>query len=243
MSITLQQYIEQNPAATLNDAQNHPEITQRMISNKTFALYLDVVGLYLIVHEIAQGKHDTEILDEGGNGTGDFANHAAKEACLLIVNTLADSSSDNDDFNFMQGTAMGDGVIARTEQLRDVTLNEHATEIQNLLDVCIAHCNTETKPFADITQSQFNNAKGLFKPYNFTHVKGKEIVVDLITETNERVAATVWRVRNGYADKNMGRNVFMQEAHKYEIDSVGVPSGEYQVRVPLLDADFTVESV
>lgn len=241
--MTLQEYIEQNPAATLADAQNHPEISQRMISNKTFALYLDEVGLYLIVHEIAKGKHDIEILNESGNGTGVFTNHAAKEACLLIVNTLVDSSSDNDDFNFMQGTDMGDGVIARTEQLRDVTLNEYSIAIQNLLDACIAYCNVETKPFANITQSQFNNVKGLFKPYNFTHVKGKEIVVDLITETNERVAATVWRVRDGFADKSMGRNVYMQEAHKYEIDSAGIPSGDYQVRVPLLDADFTVESV
>jgi hypothetical protein len=243
MSITLAQYIQQNPTAELQDVHDYTDIQQRMISNKTFALYLDVVGLYLIVHEIAQGKHDTEILDEGGNGTGDFANHAAKEACLLIVNTLADSSSDNDDFNFMQGTVMGDGVIARTEQLRDVTLSEYVTQIQALLDVCIAHCNKVINPFINVTQAQLNMAKGTYTSKPITHIAGKDIAVILNEDLPERVAATLWKVRTGFVPSNGLKSSYVQETGSYIIEMVGKKSGDYEARIPFANVDFTVELI
>jgi hypothetical protein len=242
MSITLAQYIQQNPTAELQDVHDYTDIQQRMISNKTFALYLDVVGLYLIVHEIAQGKHDTEIMNEGV-GTGVFTNHSAKEACLLIVNTLADSSSDNDDFNFMQGTTMGDGVIARTEQLRDVTLNEYATEIQALLDVCIDHCNKVINPFINVTQSQLNMARGTYTSKPITHITGKDIAVNLHQELPERVAATLWKVRIGFIPSNGLKNVYVQETGSYIIEMNGKKSGDYEVRIPFSDVDFTVELI
>lgn len=159
MSITLQQYIQENPTATLSDAKLYFDTSQQMITSKSQAIYLDKTGLYLIVHEIAQGKHDTEEKDVDGKPTGNFINHAAKSTCLLIVNTLADSSSDNNDFNFMQGNVIGDAVIAKTEELRDVTLTKYASNIQLLLDICIAKCNVKTYPFSGVEQAVFDAAK------------------------------------------------------------------------------------
>jgi len=241
--MTLQEYINQNPEATLAQIQSYPEISQRMISSKTFALYLDQIGLYLIVHDISNGKLDTEVLDELGEGTGVFTPHPAKEACLLITNTLSDSSSDNNDFNFMQGTMMGDGVISRTEDLRDTTLPEYSVQIQSLLDVCIAHCNIEIKPFEDVTQSQVNMAKGISTEVGFTHIAGREIVIDLKEDLPERVAATVMHNEVGFADESLGKNTYVQDAQKYRIKMTGVARGTYQVRIPFEDVDFTVESI
>jgi len=55
--------------------------------------------------------------------------------------------------------------------------------------------------------------------------------------------ATVWRTESGFNAENAGRNVHIQAAKKYRIDMSGKKSGNYEVRVPLLDADFTVEIV
>ena len=241
--MTLQEYINQNPEATLTQIQAYPEISQRMISSKTFALYLDAVGLYLIVHDISNGKLDTEVLNELGEGTGVFTPHAAKEACLLIVNTLVDSSSDNDDFNFMQGTDMGDGVISRTEDLRDTTLPEYATQIQLLLDASIAYCNQEVQPFINITQSQINNVKGIFTEVEFTHTAGREVIIDLKEDLSEKVAATLWHNEVGFKDDSLGKSIFVQDKQKYRIKMVGVPKGVYQVRLPFTNINFTVESI
>ena len=228
---------------TLEAAKAYSIVSKRMIANKTQAMYLDSAGLYLIVHDIAKGKYDTEILDDNNVATGKFSPHPAKSSCLLIVNTLADSSGDNNDFNFMQGTTKGDGVIAKTEELRDVTLTDYGTQIQALLNICIAHCNPTVYPFADATQAQFNTAKGLFLPKAIAHQAGKDIAITLNTDLSERVSATVWRTEVGFNAENAGRNVYLQTAGKYRIDMSGKKSGNYEIRIPLLDADFTVELI
>ena len=228
---------------TLELAHAHAEIGKRMIGNKTQALYLDGTGLYLIVHDIAKGKYDVEILDGNGVGTGVFTPHPAKATCLLIVNTLADGSSDNNDFNFIKGTTKGDGVIAKTEELRDVTLTQYKPQIQALLDICIAHCNPTIYPFKDATRAQFNSAKGLYKSIDFNYQAGKDIVISLNADLSEKVAATVWRTETGFNTENAGRNVHIQTTNKYRIDMSGKKSGDYEVRIPLLDADFTVGTV
>jgi hypothetical protein len=228
---------------TLTAAHEHPELNRRMIANKTQALYLDGTGLYLIVHDIAKGKYDVEILDESNAGTGVFTPHPAKSTCLLIVNTLADSSSDGDDFNFIQGTTKGDGVIAKTEELRDVTLTEYAAQVQVLLDICIAHCNYTVYPFINAKMSQFNSAKGLYKSIAVPYQAGKDIVITLITSLSEKVAVTVWRTEIGFNAENAGRNVHIQTVNKYRIDMSGKKPGDYEVRIPLLDADFSVELI
>lgn len=229
---------------TLEAAKAYSIVSKRMIANKTQAMYLDSVGLYLIVHDIAKGKYDTEILDDNNVATGKFSPHPAKSSCLLIVNTLADSSSDNNDFNFMQGTTKGDGVIAKTEELRDVTLTDYKSQIQALLNICIAHCNPTVYPFANATQAQFNAAKGRYKAVEIKgFIQGKDIAITLNTDLSERVSATVWRTEIGFQPENAGRNVYLQTAGKYRIDMTGKKAGNYSARLPLLDADFSVELI
>ena len=97
--------------------------------------------------------------------------------------------------------------------------------------------------FEFITQSQFNAAKGLYKSLPISFVAGKEIIVTLNADLYEKVAATVWRTEVGFNVENAGRNVHVQNANKYRIDMTGKKSGQYEVRLPLLDADFTVELV
>jgi len=152
--MTLAEYLTQNPTAELADVHAHTEEEKRMIGNKTMALYIDSVGLYLYVHNVAYGLEDTTTVDTEGNTVE--VPHPAKEACLLIVNTLKDGSADGGDFNFIQGTTKGEGVIAKTEHLRDVTLVEHQPRVTELLDLCIAHCNQVTTPFAEVTQADLD---------------------------------------------------------------------------------------
>ena len=152
--MTLIEFIQENPTADLTTVQEHTEEEKRMIGNKTMALYIDSVGLYLHVHDIAYGLEDTTTTDVEGNTV--VEPHPAKEACLLIVNTLKDGSVDGYDFNFIQGTAKGDGVIAKTEHLRDVTLVAYKPQVSTLLSLCIAHCNQVTLPFSEVTQEELD---------------------------------------------------------------------------------------
>jgi hypothetical protein len=216
---------------TLEFAKAYEEDRKRMIPRKTMAMNLDAVGLYLIVHDIATGKLDGE------------AAHPAKPSCLLIANTLADSSSDDNDFNFMQGNFKGDAVIAKTIEMRDSTLSEYSGEIQSLLDICTNYCNYKTKPYAESTLTQFNAAKGYFSSQPIEFKSGKDIVVTLNDNLSEKVAATVWRTELGFSAENAGRNAHMQLANKYRIDMSGKKSGNYEVRVPLLGVDFSVELI
>ncbi|MDO6489286.1 hypothetical protein Q4503_16445 [Colwellia sp. 6_MG-2023] len=245
MSITLAQYIQQNPTAELQDVHDYTEISTRMLSSKTMGLILSELNLYLIVDEISKGKHDTEILDEEGVGTGNFTNHAAKEACLLIVNTLNDGSSDGGDFNFIigDGTTTGDKIIARTEHMRDVTMPDYSALIDALLTECKAQCNKIINPFSDCTQAQLNMAKGTYTSKPITYISGKYIAVILNEDLPERVAATLWKVRAGFVPSNGMKNVYVQETGSYIIEMTGKKSGDYEVRIPFADVDFTVELI
>lgn len=134
---------------------------------------------------------------------------------------LADS-----EVNALFTLALNLGVLTATEHSRIV---QAATKI--------------TFPFATVTQSQLNSAKGLFVSKTITHTAGKHIVLTLNADLHEKVAATAWVKEAGFADENAGRNVYIQAAQKYRIDMTSKKSGEYEIRVPLLDADFIVESV
>lgn len=152
--MNLEQYVAKKPTQTLVEIQEYTETSTRMISNKTMALLLRGTRTYLLVHEVAQGKRD---IDKDGV----ISNHPAKELCLLIVNSLAGSSTDNNDFNFIIGNSKGDAIIADTEHLRDVALIEYKPQISALLDACISHCNIESKPFESVSQPQLDIAKAL----------------------------------------------------------------------------------
>lgn len=114
---------------------------------------------------------------------------------------------------------------------------------QDFKDFCVAYANPVTYPFANTTLAQFNASKGLYmaKPIAFT--QGKDIAITLNTDLSERVSATVWRTEIGFNAENAGRNVYLQTAGKYRIDMTGKKPGNYEIRIPLLDADFSVELI
>lgn len=122
-------------------------------------------------------------------------------------------------------------------------LNQIVAASQAFKNYVIAYANPSHQPFLGATQSQFNSARNLFSAQIITHTTGKNIAITLSADLVEKVAATVWLKESGFADENMGRSVHMQAAQRYRIDMRGKASGEYEIRVPLLDADFTVEVV
>ncbi len=162
--MNLNQYVAENPLKNLVDIQAYAETATRMISNKTMGLYLRGTAMYLIVHEIAAGKLDIAVLDDMQKPTSAFTNHPAKELCLLIVNSLAGSTTDNDDFNFIRGNSIGDAIIADTENLRDNTLVEFKPRVAALLNKCLAHCNITSQPFLTVTQADVDAAKARLNP-------------------------------------------------------------------------------
>ena len=136
-------------------------------------------------------------------------------------------------------------------------INGHPSSVRSLMDKLVedgilteefcAHCvnyaNAPYKPFKGATQAKFNSAKGLYKSISINYQGGKDIVITLNTDLAEKVAATVWRTESGFDAENAGRNVHIQTAKKYRIDMSGKKSGNYEVRMPLLDADFAVELI
>lgn len=156
--------------------------------------------------------------------------------------TTFDNMAGVGEFNFITGHPSDQAALI------DVLMYAEAdptiqTKLGALKALCLGYCNQEYSPFATVTQSQLNSAKGLFTRKTVVHTAGKHIVLTLHANLLEKVAATVWVKETGFADENAGRNVYIQAAQKYRIDMSGKKSGEYEIRVPLLDADFTVESV
>jgi len=143
----------------LATAKAYPVDVKRMISNSKMRLYLRGVGLYLIIKNIAKGSLDTWNKEDPNPDNHFLVEHPAKELCELIVDSLAGSSTDDNDFNFIVGDPIGDGVIKDTELLRDALLTEHSAKIQQLLNICKAHCNSVTYPFADATQDDWDKAQ------------------------------------------------------------------------------------
>tara|TARA_R110002095_G_C4245597_1_gene239433 strand:+ start:2525 stop:2875 length:351 start_codon:yes stop_codon:yes gene_type:complete len=69
----------------------------------------------------------------------------------------------------------------------------------------------------------------------------KALINDFLSRYTK--TATIWRTEAGFNAENAGRNVHIQDAKKYRIDMNSKKSGNYEVRVTLLDADFTVELI
>lgn len=137
------------------------------------------------------------------------------------------------EFNLMKGHP------ASVEPL----LNQIASASESFKLHVIDYANPTSYPFANVTQAQFNAAKGLFASKNIEYQSGKDIVITLNADLSEKVAATVWRTESGFSAQNAGRNAHIHLANKYRIDMSGKKSGDYEVRVPLLAADFTVELI
>lgn len=114
---------------------------------------------------------------------------------------------------------------------------------QSNVDAFLAMGTSKSYPFANTTQAQFNSAKGLYTAKQIAFTQGKDIVVTINTDLSERVAVTIWRTETDFNAENAGRNVYVDSANKYRIDMSGKKSGNYEVRIPLTGADFTVELI
>lgn len=161
----------------LATVQGYELTTTRMISNPTMRLYMKGVGVYLIIKKIAKGELDT--IDDSDPANIIITEHPAKELAALIVDSLAGSSTDDNDFNFIVGHPVGDGVIADTEKLRDELLTSHTAQIGALLNICKAHCNVVTQPFAEATQDDLDKVVLEQSPTTVesTHEGGAEYTV------------------------------------------------------------------
>ncbi len=114
---------------------------------------------------------------------------------------------------------------------------------QEFKDYVVNYANPVVFPFSDVTQSQFNMAKGVFKSLSVQYQQGQDICLTLNDDLSERVSATVWKTEQGFEPENAGRSVYLQLANKYRVDMSGKKSGVYEVRMPFDNADFTVELI
>ena len=201
----------------IEEAKSFSTITPRLMSADMLTSYIDSYGV--LIHFQDSTK-------------------SAERGVIMAIGAGAE-------FNFTAGHVVGDKHLARLDDIiNDVDLPVAQKPLMAALKQGLTeYCTKETKPFEAATQAQFNAAKWLFKSVVFEYSAGENIVLTLNTALSERVAATVWCVDADFEVVNAGRNVHVQNANKYRIDMIGKKSGTYEVRVPLLDADFTVELV
>jgi hypothetical protein len=117
---------------------------------------------------------------------------------------------------------------------------DYSAALTNLKSLCVSESNAMIQPFLSATLSQFNAVKGVYTAKSINHVAGKDIVMILNADLTEKVAATLWRVESGFIDENAGRNSHIETANKYRIDMSGIKSGNYEVRIPFLNASFSI---
>lgn len=155
-----------------------------------------------------------------------------------IISAFLDSKN----YNFIQGNVTGDAQLALLDALIAANL-DISQELIEIKQIFIDKANRKTKPFESATQAQFNIAKGFFVSKIINYTAGQELILTLNANLPEQATATTWLIENGFNDENTGRNIRIQNANKYRINMQGKKSGTYQVRVPLVDADFDVEAL
>jgi len=155
----------------------------------------------------------------------------------IRLNTVSVFDFRDDVDDGIANTASIDYLISQTV---DSTLKNQFIALK---DILVSEANKLYYPFSNVTLSQFNSAKGLFASKQIELIAGKDIVVTVNAELPELVAATAWRVETGFSAENAGRNTYVQKVQKYRIDMSGKKSGSYEVRVPIANADFTVEVI
>ena len=164
-----------------------------------------------------------------------------------LINTVLNSSTDGakglqlalqfgSEFNVITGHPASIITIVN-QMITDEILTQAFKEF------CVSYANPVVYPFANTTLAQFNMAKNIYTAKQITLTKGQDIIVTVNTSLPERVAATVWRVETGFEHENAGRNIHVKDTNKYRIDMSGKKTGEYEVRIPFDNTDFSVEAV
>ena len=229
--MNLEQYVEENPTSTLTEVQSYSEVKGKKLSADLMRSFLNHPQVQLYNYfKGATTDIEATLIGEDYYNIGD------------LKMTTFDNMAGVGEFNFITGHPSDQtGLI---DVLIYAETNPALQEQLSILKVvCLNYCNQLFYPFAEATQAQLNRAKDLFASKTITHTAGKYIVLTLNADLAEKLAATTWLKETGFADENAGRNVYIQAAQRYKIDMSGKKSGDYEIRVPLLDADFTVESV
>jgi len=209
--MNLQQYVKENPTKTLTEIQAY---TVDVLTDA------DILREYLTL----KGKW--------GNVVAHTANPS--DPLFSAASGIIHKVDRNEPISFSAGSTNGMAHIFMINAFvssGDITTSE-ANEILALAAI---------QRFSNVTQSQLNTAKNLYTSMSITYMHGKDIVVTLSETLVEKVAVTTWRVEAGFEDENAGRAVQVQNAQKYRINMQGKKSGNYELRIPLLNVDFSVE--
>lgn len=214
--MNLIQYIQENPNKTLTDVQQAKSTSPIVFNSNEMTMYLT----------------RTELLD------------FILDATSGLLRGFALRLAGNSRFDFRENTDDGIANIAALSFIISQITDENLkTKFIALRTYLVADANKPAYPFESVTQSQYNIAKNKYISKTIELSAGNDIVLTLNADLAERVAATVWRIEEGFEPENAGRNIHIQNTNKYRIDMRSKKSGNYEVRVPLLDADFIVELV
>ncbi len=205
-----------NEFDTLAEAQAHTEIESVLLTSNSVIGAMVINDLYLYFRDATDGTRKALI-------------DVIKAGSPMDFSELTEDGITN---NYLL-----DGFISSET---DVDIK---ARLESLKAYLIAQSDKTVYPYINATQAQFNMANGLSAVQDVEHVAGNDIVITLASDLPERVAATVWFVEDGFDDVKMGKNVYLQSAQKYRIKMSGVKSGSYQIRIPLLTAIFTAESI
>lgn len=208
---------------TLELAMAHSETAYKPISAGQASQFFGVTGMLDSLDANVNNANEVQITPEMPLTT-------IGSLCRTILNSANTTG-------FATDPTKEDGILNRAGAQILVTAGIFS---EPLVELFWSKSIVETSPYKNATLSQFNAAKGLYKYINISYQAGKDIAITLNADLSERIAATVWRADAGFSAENAGRNVYMQPANKYRIDMSGKKSGDYEVRTPLLDADFTV---
>lgn len=211
---------------TLELAQDYSITTYKPISAGVSSQFFGIMGM---LDALEANVNNTELVTLSAG----MPETTIGSLCRTVLNSANTTG-------FASDPTKEDGLLNRAGAQ---ILVDKAIFTQPLVDLFWSKSSVISKAHENATQAQFNSAKGLYKTIAISYQAGKDIVITLNTDLPEKVAATVWRTESGFNAENAGRNVHVQTANKYRIDMSGKKQGDYEVRLPLLDADFTVELV
>ena len=201
---------------TLQEAQSHTQIAEYVFNSNEITMLLLRCELYSYFADNNNDVHRAFFDRVKADSRFDFTTSENGQANLYLLDVIIASEASNSALQ---------------------------SKLSALKTLCINQAQEINYPFTNVTQAQFNIAKGLFVSKQFDYIAGNSVVLTLNNNLTERVAATVWLIENGFDDENAGRNVYIKAAQKYRIDMRGKKTGKYEIRIPLLDADFDVVSV
>jgi hypothetical protein len=206
---------------------------------------------------LADAQAYTEIVDKkqvgSGQARGYFVNtgiwtklktiqsditHPLFALADAVIVTASDASSY---FGLDVATSEGQGNIAGAQILVDAGVMTAAER-----DGFLALATKTSKPFANSTQLQFNQAKQIYTEKEVVGwTQGKNVKLTLIDALPFDCTASSWGFSDVFGYENAGRLAHLKSSKTvYKIDLTGVKvDGKLMVRIPISSFDFAVEAI